>query len=485
MTRSLDLGCGGALHNPFNADEVEGLSLLPDARPNVVTADLVVQAIPFPDASFDYVTAYDFLPYIPQLVYAPGRRNAFIELMNEVSRVLKPGGQFLTLTPLFPHAVAMRDPMCVNVITEETFPLYFGDDKRWASIYGFRGAFGMRIHERRGEHLLAVMQNMPAPQARRPKVSIFIPVYNAGDYLARTLESALAQTFDAFEVLCIDDGSSDGSLEVLRQFVQRDPRVRVLQTPQNLGTVPRVLNWALDEMRGDYFVYASQDDLFSADWLEKMHARAVETDADAVVPDLVFFHEHEPEKNRALIGVRGDRSLILTGREAMQLSLDWSIPGNALWRAELIRRIRFFDFSMNADEYTGRVLYLNCNKVAFSEGQFLYRQDNARAITKTVTYKTFDFPYTFYRLYVLLKENGFPPEVYQLEAAKGVHTLNSLKPWLEANRGVWSAAHVAEAEQRIARAERCLAETGLLLPAAAAAAAAIPTPTPTPAVAAV
>lgn len=468
MTRSLDLGCGGALRNPFGADEVQGISPYPDTRQNVVTADLVVEPIPFADDSFDFITAHDFLQFVPRLVYAPTRRNAFIELMNEVARVLKPGGRFMSATPLYPDAQAMRDPAQVNVITEETFPLYFAEPNHWASAHGFKGTFGMRMHERQGQQLVVVMEKLPvaAPPAQvvadgQPKISIFIPVYNAGAYLTRTLDAVLAQSFTAFELICIDDGSSDDSLQVLRQYAERDPRIRVLQTPQNLGAVPRVLNWAMDQMRGDYFVYSSQDDLYSTDWLEKMHARAVETDADAVVPDLVFFHEHEPEKNRSLIGLRGDRSRVLSGREAMQLSLDWTIPGNAMWRAELIRRIKFFDFAVNADEYTGRVLYLNCNKVVFSEGQFLYRQDNAKAITKTVTYKTFDLPYTFYRLYQLLKENGFPPEVYQLEAAKGIRTLQTLKPWLEAQRSVWPPAHVTEAEQRIARAESCLAETGV------------------------
>jgi hypothetical protein len=467
MTRSLDLSCGGPLHNPFLADEVVGVSLHAQGRWNVVEADLVVEPIPFADASFDHVTAYSFLQTVPQLVYAPNRRNAFIELMNEVARVLKPGGSFLSATPLYPHALVMRDPAQVNVITEETFPLYFAEPHHWAKIYGFVGQFGLVQQEVRGQQLLVMLQKLPvaatvaAPGA--PKVSVFIPVYNAGDYLARTLDAVLAQSFAAFEVVCVDDGSTDASFDVLQQYAARDARVRVFKTPQNLGAVPRVINWTLDQpgaLRGDYFVYSSQDDLFSRDWLQKMHARAVETGADAVVPDLVFFHEHEPQKNRAVIGLRGDRSPVISGREAAQLSLDWTIPGNALWRMELVRRVKFHDFASNADEYTGRVLYLNCAKVAFSEGQFLYRQDNERAITKAVTFKTFDMPYTFCRLYELFKEHGFPPEVYEVEAMKAQRALASLKAWLQANGAAWPEAHQHEARQRIARAEQCLAQIG-------------------------
>lgn len=464
MTRSLDLSCSGTLHNPFGADELVGVSLHAGGRPNVVEADLVVEPIPFADASFDHVTAYNFLQFVPQLVYAPTRRNAFIALMNEVARVLKPGGSFLSVTPLFPHALALRDPMQVNVITEETFPLYFAEPNQWASIYGLSARFGLSRHEVHGVQLLVELQKLPvavtAPGV--PKVSVFIPVYNGGAYLPRTLDAVLAQSFADFELICIDDGSSDGSFDVLQRYAARDARVRVMKTPQNLGAVPRVLNWAMHAMRGDYFAYASQDDLFSTDWLAKMFARAIETGADAVVPDLVFFHEHAPEKCRALVGIRGDRSPVITGREAAQLSLDWTIPGNALWRAELIRRVKFHDFAVNADEYTGRVLYLNCARVAFSEGQFLYRQDNDQAITKKITYKTFDLPYTYCRLHDLLKAHGFAPEVYQAEALKGVQLLAGLAPFLDSIRGEWSAEHIAEAEQRLGRARECLAGTGLL-----------------------
>ena len=99
MTQSLDLGCGLKPKNPYNAQEAYGIDVRNDAEAQVVKADLVVEPIPFPDASFDYVTAHDFLEHIPRLIYAPQRRNAFIEVMNEIHRVLKPGGIFMSFTP--------------------------------------------------------------------------------------------------------------------------------------------------------------------------------------------------------------------------------------------------------------------------------------------------------------------------------------------------------------------------------------------------
>lgn len=158
MTRSLDLGCGPLPKNPFNADETFGIDVRDDVSANIFKADLVIEKIPFPDESFEYVTAHDFLEHIPRLIYAPHRRNAFVEVMNEIYRVLKPGGIFLSYTPAYPQAAAFRDPTHVNIITEETFPAYFDDKNRWARPYGFRGAFQIISQEWMGVHLMSQLR---------------------------------------------------------------------------------------------------------------------------------------------------------------------------------------------------------------------------------------------------------------------------------------------------------------------------------------
>ena len=310
----------------------------------------------------------------------------------------------------------------------------------------------------------AQMQKPAAPVQRAlevPAISLLIPIYNGAVYLAKTLDAVLAQTFSNFEVLCIDDGSSDTSLELLLAYAARDDRVRVVSTPHNLGCVPKVLNFALSQMRGAYFVYASQDDLFSVDWLASMHARALETGADAVIPDLVFYYENESQRSTRIVGLHGNRSAVLSGREAAQHSLDWVIPCNALWNAALVQRVGYADFAYNADEYSGRVFFLNCNKVAFSGGEFWYRQDNAGAVTKKITYQSFDAAYTFFKLYLLLREHEFAPEVYAKEALKAMRTLEQMQQWLRVAGPALSDYERNEAQQRAQRCEQALREHGI------------------------
>ena len=140
-----------------------------------------------------------------------------------------------------------------------------------------------------------------------------------------------------------------------------------------------------------------------------------------------------------MIGVHGDRALQLTGREAVQYSMDWTIPCNALWNAELIKRLGYADFAYNADEYSGRTFFLHCNKVVFSEGEFRYRQDNANAITKTTTYRGFDAAYTHFKLFLWLRENQFPAELFAMEAQRAMRAFERMQQWF-----VLAAPHLSE-----------------------------------------
>jgi glycosyltransferase involved in cell wall biosynthesis len=469
MSKTLDMGCGDIPRNPFHADEIFGVDVRDNLEGNVKCADLAIDRIPFADDYFDYVTAHDFLEHIPRVLYKacessgrPVRWNAFVELMNEVYRVLKPGGLFLSVTPAYPHGVAFRDPTHVNFITDETFPLYFDDENRWASIYGFSGAFRVSIHKCEGLQIRAVLQKVVSPEtetnppSRNNLISVIIPVYNGEKYLSKTLDSLLSQSFINFEAICVDDCSTDSTEQILLEYARRDTRIRVLKTSENLGSVPRVLNFVLPFVNGGFFVYSSQDDLFSEDWLDKMHQRSLETGADAVIPDVVFYYEDEPSKNISMIGFKGDRQVHITGREAMEQTLDWSIPGYALLNVDIIRKIGFEEFAVNADEYSVRKILLHCNKVVFSEGTYFYRQDNDQAITKNKSPNSFDWPYTQLRLAQLLQEYSFPIDLVQREIRRAVSDMSTLQKWLESNNHVLTSMDLDRINLKIERFERRL-----------------------------
>lgn len=162
-TQTLDIGCGLQPKNPFQAQHVFGLDIRGNDQGNVKYADLTVDAIPYPDNNFDFLTAFDFLEHVPRVTYLPTRRFPFVCLMSEAWRVLKPGGLFVSSTPIYPFSEAYRDPTHVNIMTHETFSLYFDDRHRWAAMYGFEGVFEILKQSRRGSHLLSLLRKVARP----------------------------------------------------------------------------------------------------------------------------------------------------------------------------------------------------------------------------------------------------------------------------------------------------------------------------------
>jgi len=303
----------------------------------------------------------------------------------------------------------------------------------------------------------------------QPKISILMPVYNGSYYLRKTLNSILEQTFSEYEVICINDCSTDNSQMILDEYSARDQRFRVLTTNANTGIPAKAMKLAIPYVRGNYFVCTTQDDLFSKEWLQSMYDKAVSTGSDAVIPDVVMYHEKEPQKNRMLSALHRDKSRVLTNREAVVLSLDWSIPGNPLWAVRLLKDIGFYDFSMNACEYTARVHFFNCNRIVFSDGIFYCRQDNSNAFTKKLSESTFDVPYTDFRLFEFLRDNEFPLEIQEAMLLRSIYGLVSMKAFLYNHKAIRlipmlsiSSLSFDGAERRVRKCFDALRNTGVL-----------------------
>lgn len=111
--------------------------------------------------------------------------------------------------------------------------------------------------------------------------TIILPVYNKIKYLPTTLPSLLSQTYRDFELIAVDDGSTDGSGDFLDRLAKTDSRVKVIRQP-NAG-VSAARNAALDRASGDYVVFADADDTVCPDWLEVLAKEAETSGADIVV----------------------------------------------------------------------------------------------------------------------------------------------------------------------------------------------------------
>lgn len=97
------------------------------------------------------------------------------------------------------------------------------------------------------------------PRTDHPRVSVLMPAYNAERYVSEAIESMLDQSFPDFELVVVDDGSTDGTGEIVERFADRDPRVRLVRCEEN-GGIARALNRGLDAARGEYIVRMDSDD---------------------------------------------------------------------------------------------------------------------------------------------------------------------------------------------------------------------------------
>lgn len=144
-TKHLDLGCGSIPRNPYQSSELYAVDIYKsDELPNNVIfakANLYTEPIPFDSNSFSSVSAYDFLEHVPRVLSdeKKGTRLPFIELMNEVWRVLEPNGTFFAIMPVYPHKDLFKDPTHVNFITADTHEYFAGPT--YAKMYGFNGKF--------------------------------------------------------------------------------------------------------------------------------------------------------------------------------------------------------------------------------------------------------------------------------------------------------------------------------------------------------
>ena len=105
-----------------------------------------------------------------------------------------------------------------------------------------------------------------------PKVSIIVPVYNAEKTLPRMLDAIKAQTFEDYEVILMNDGSVDGSEQVMRAYSEEDERFRVY-SQENKG-VSAARNAGLDYAQGEYILFYDADDSVPEDAVQKMYHRA-------------------------------------------------------------------------------------------------------------------------------------------------------------------------------------------------------------------
>jgi glycosyltransferase involved in cell wall biosynthesis len=151
-----------------------------------------------------------------------------------------------------------------------------------------------------------------------PRVTIAIPVYNKGKYLAETIESALDQTFEDLEILILDNCSTDDSWSVIDSF--DDPRLRKVRWPENIGRAGN-FNKSFELARGEFVKIFDADDVLMPNCVEAQVRAFDEFDSDVVM--VVGRHDFISAKGRTLLRAKGVHGMsgYYSGREAAERSV--------------------------------------------------------------------------------------------------------------------------------------------------------------------
>lgn len=137
--KHVDLGAGSRPRNPFGLQKVIGIDIIESKNPDLVRVRFG-DPLPFEDSTVSSASAFDFLEHLPRAP-SSGPTSTFVLYMQEIYRILEPGGVFLAVTPSFPSRAAFSDPTHVNFITKDTVT-YFTDGTFAKTLgYGFEGNF--------------------------------------------------------------------------------------------------------------------------------------------------------------------------------------------------------------------------------------------------------------------------------------------------------------------------------------------------------
>lgn len=212
------------------------------------------------------------------------------------------------------------------------------------------------------------------------KISIVVPVYNVALYLPMCIDSILRQSFSDFELLLIDDGSTDESGKICDRFAEGDNRITVVHQ-QNSGAAS-AKNVGIDMATGEYIAFIDSDDWVESNWLERVLAVFRSTSASAV--EYSFIRECLQGRER---GNESDfTTRLFTAEEYMAQYLDnWtcSLFWNKIFRRELLKKIRFRKERRCIDDefFTYKVISGAAYVARINDELYHYRQRENSAVT--------------------------------------------------------------------------------------------------------
>ena len=235
-----------------------------------------------------------------------------------------------------------------------------------------------------------------------PKISIIVAIYNVQDYIAKCLESLSSQTLKDIEIICVNDGSTDKSLEVIEKFAQKDKRIKIINQ-ENKG-VAAARNVGLENATGEYLQFVDGDDWINFGLCERVYNLAKKHGSDIVMFNVAFY---DNKKNCVINGKffdikkwknHVDENTIHTHNDCKSIFYGNLSAANKLYRKGFIDEIGCkFPLNIRFEDHLFHLHSIFCaNKInIIDEKHYYYRQNRKNSMMTTlkstkIVYDIFD-----------------------------------------------------------------------------------------------
>ena len=224
-------------------------------------------------------------------------------------------------------------------------------------------------------------------QEKHKVVSIIIPVYNTEGYLRECLDSAVGQTLRDIEIICVDDGSSDNSLDILEEYQKKDPRILIIHQ-ENAG-LSAARNCGMRNAGGEYIYFLDSDDYIDRETLQIAVQTAEEKDLDAAVFGFERFSDSEEllAKYPFQVNIIDNIQHVSTGVEYLKIANErgayTASVWTALWRHSFLEdnNLLFMEGILHEDILFSFQAYMTAKRVMYIPYRFYHYRARSDSIT--------------------------------------------------------------------------------------------------------
>ena len=218
------------------------------------------------------------------------------------------------------------------------------------------------------------------------RVSVLVPIYNVEKFLPECLDSLVNQTLKDIEIICINDGSTDRSPQIIQEYAKKDKRIKVINK-KNSGYGDS-MNQGLKKAKGEYVGIVESDDFIDLDAFEKLYKIAKKYDCDVVKSNFYeYYGDEKKDKGKSNLFLEQDLGRVLNPRESINIFYQAPCIWAAIYKRSFLEKneIDFLPTPGASYQDTGFNLkvWSAAKRVYFVDQAFLhYRQDNSNSSVK-------------------------------------------------------------------------------------------------------